>query len=166
MHHFAPARLYRTILLLICVLPAATAWTQEGLPAYSRGYSAERDPFADGRDAIALAQRSGRRILIEVGGDWCTWCHVLDRVIRDNREVERALRDNFVVMKVNVSDANDNAEFMQGLPKVPGYPKLFVSRSDGSIIHAQDPSEFLRNGSYDAALVLAFLRRWAPHDGD
>ena len=145
-------------------LPAEPA--VDDLPAYSRGYSPQRDPFADGRDAIALARRSGRRVLIEVGGEWCSWCHVLERVIKDNPEVERTLRRDFVVVKVNVSDINDNAEFIQGLPAAAGYPKLFVSRGDGTVIHSQDPAEFIRDGSYDAGLVLDFLRRWGGPAGD
>ena len=161
-----PQSIVAAVLLLLssAQLPAGPA--AEVLPAYSRGYSTQRDPFVDGRDAIALARRTGRRVLIEVGGDWCSWCHVLERVMRENPRVEQALRRHFVVMKVNVSDANANAEFIQGLPAMAGYPKLFVSGGDGTIIHAQDPAEFLSGGSYDPDLVLSFLHRWADAAGD
>ncbi len=148
------------LLPLLLLLSVATAHG-DGLPPYSRDYSPRRDPFADGRAAIALATESNRRVLIEVGGEWCVWCHVLDRLIREHAELEATLRRDYVVLKVNVSEENDNAEFMAGMPVLAGYPKLFVARSDGSVIHAQDPSEFFVNGSYSAELLLVFLRRWA-----
>ena len=151
--------------LFVFALQIGSVSVGEPLPAYSREYSAQRDPFADGRDAITLARRTERRILIEVGGDWCTWCHVLERVIQENPELERTLRRHFVVVKVNVSDVNDNADFTNGLPELPGYPKLFISTRDGTIIHSQDPAEFVRGGRYDAGLILDFLHRWAIPTG-
>ena len=53
-------------LLVLLILPFSPIPAAE-LPVYSRGYSPQRDPFTDGRDALALAQRTGRRVLIEVG---------------------------------------------------------------------------------------------------
>jgi thiol:disulfide interchange protein len=135
------------------------------LPAFSREFSADRDPFADARAAIALAEQTQRRILIEVGGEWCSWCHALNRLFRENPPLERTLRNNFVVLKVNVSSDNDNADFMAGMPELAGYPKLFVSRANGSIIHVQDPATLVREGAYDPELVLTFLKRWANPGG-
>jgi thiol:disulfide interchange protein len=149
-----------TALLLPSLLPGAE------LPAYSRGYSAERDPFADGRAALALATQTGRRVLIEVGGDWCVWCHVLDRLVREQAALGRALHDHYVLLKVSVSDANDNADFLAGLPPLTGYPRLYVTRANGQVIHAQDPSAFLQDGTYDPDRVLAFLQRWAPPEDE
>ncbi len=131
------------------------------LPEYSRVYDPGRDAFSDGKAALALAAKSGRKVLIEVGGDWCTWCHVLERVIHENPELERMLRQHYVLLKVNVSEGNDNNDFMRDMPILHGYPQLFVARRNGDIVHAQDPSEFIVHGSYDPELILAFLKRWA-----
>ncbi len=149
--------------LLLALLSFGVAHSGE-LPEYSRVYDPRRDAFADGKAAIALAAESGRRVLIEVGGDWCTWCHVLERTIRENPELERMLREHYVLLKVNVSEDNDNADFMRGMPVLHGYPQLFVAQGDGDIAHAQDPSEFILYGSYDPELILAFLKRWAGEE--
>ena len=155
------------ILFGVSLLACLRLSAGEGLPAYSTGYSAERDPFADGRAALALAKSSGRRVLIEVGGDWCAWCHRLERIISEHPEVATALYGNFVLLKVNVSDANPNDEFLSGLPKLAGYPKLFVARDDGVIVQSQDPSDFLAEGDYNPELILDFLQRWAiPAGGE
>ena len=78
--------------------------------------------------------------------------------------MKTVLRENYVVLKVNVSDENDNAAFLAGLPKLDGYPKLFVARADGTLLHAQDPSAFVERGTYSASRVRAFLERWAAGD--
>lgn len=131
-----------------------------GLPGYSRGYDPERNPFDDGRDALALAKNTGRLVLIEVGGDWCRWCHVLDSFIRSSSRVYAKLHDNFVLLKVNTSEANDNAEFLAGLPRTSGYPHLFISRDDGTLIGSTDTTRLVVNGRYDEQRFLAFLQHW------
>lgn len=131
-------------------------------PAYSSEFSPERDPFADGRAAIALATEADKHVLIEVGGDWCVWCKMLERMFDDNAEIHAALRDGFVLLKVNHSETNPNDDFIDGLPRLTGYPKLYVARSDGTVIHAQDPSAFLVDGRYDPVRVLAMLQKWSP----
>lgn len=148
-------------LLVLSLISCITLAADRLLPDYSRVYDSARDPFADGKAAIELAGQTGRGVLIEVGGDWCGWCHVLERLIHEHPELDQALHDNFVLLKVNVSDDNANTEFMDGLPRLVGYPQLFVARGDGSVLHAQDPVEFVREGTYDTKLVLGFLQHWA-----
>jgi len=147
-------------LILLYSLPPLWAANSEALPAWSTEYSSLRDPFSDAKEAITRAQNSGRRILIEVGGDWCVWCHVLQKVIDDNPDIHQVLNDHFVLLKVSVDEKNDNAQFLKGLPRSDGFPKLYVSRANGSIIHVQDTTEFMLNGNYDAARVMQFLQRW------
>jgi len=130
------------------------------LPEYSTQYDPKRDPFADGRAAIELATRTNRRILIEVGGDWCKWCHILDKFIKNDEQIKDALYDTFVVLKVNVSDDNTNEKFLSAFPKTLGYPHMYVTESDGSVIHSQDTGEFLINLKYSKTHFLDFLKRW------
>jgi thiol:disulfide interchange protein len=134
------------------------------LPGYSRGYDPARDPFSDGRDALQLARETGRMVLIEVGGDWCSWCHVLDRFLNQHPAIRAKLHEKFVVLKVNVDDSNDNAEFLSAFPPTMGYPHMYVTSNDGSIIHSQDTAEFLHNGKYSERRFLGFLDRWSGQD--
>jgi thiol:disulfide interchange protein len=136
----------------------------EGLPAYSLGYDAARDPFSDGRDALQLARETGRMVLIEVGGDWCSWCHLLDSFLNQHPAIRTKLHERFVVLKVNVDGSNDNAGFLSAFPPALGYPHLYVTRSDGSIVHSQDTARFLQNGEYSQQRVLGFLDRWGIQD--
>ena len=148
------------MLLLTQAAAAVAAQAVAELPAYSRDYDAERNPFADGRDALALARRSGRLVMIEVGGDWCLWCRALDGFIKANSAVYDRLHQNFVLLKVNTSEANDNAKFLAGLPRTNGYPHVFISRDDGGLIGSTDTTRLIVNGRYDAQRLLAFLDHW------
>ena len=73
------------VLLLLGLLGAACAACEEPtrLPldvatsteAASAGYDPTADPFLDLQQTVSEATSSGRRILLEVGGEWCIWCH-------------------------------------------------------------------------------------------
>ena len=130
------------------------------LPLFSTEYDPQRDPFADGKTAIELAIKTQRRILIEVGGDWCKWCHILDKFIKSDPQLEQVLHNTFVVLKVNVSDENSNKKFLSAFPKTLGYPHMYVTESDGHVVHSQDTGKFLVNLKYSKNKFLEFLKKW------
>ncbi|MCK4864651.1 MAG: thioredoxin family protein [Gammaproteobacteria bacterium] len=131
------------------------------LPEYSLHYDPQRDAFQDGRDAIKLAKESNRRILIEVGGDWCKWCHVLDRFLDKNPEVKKQLHQTFVFLKVNVSDENYNKEFLKVFPRPLGYPHMYVTEKNGNLLLSKDTADFFVNRKYSAKRFKAFFKHWA-----
>lgn len=132
----------------------------EQLPDYSIGYDPSRDALQDARDAIKLAKATNRRILIEVGGDWCKWCHILDRFLNNNTEIKKQLHQTFVLLKVNVSDENRNSEFLKAFPRVKGYPHMFVAENDGKILSSNDIGEFYEKGSYSIKRFKTFFKQW------
>ena len=131
------------------------------IPAYSQAYDPGRNPFADGRAALKLAKETRRRVLIEVGGDWCSWCHVLDRFLIEHPFLQVTLNKTFVLLKVNVDETNDNAEFLSAFPRAPGYPHMYITDSDGNILFSQDTAEFLDNGKYSEQRFRLFLDHWS-----
>jgi thiol:disulfide interchange protein len=158
--------LLQLAICLVSLLTAQMALAANGvesiteLPAYSRGYDPERNPFDDSRAALALAKSTDRLVMIEVGGGWCRWCLVLDNFMQKNTVVRKRLHENFVLLKVNVSDANENAEFFAGMPRTNGYPHVFISRSDGGLIGSTDITRLVVKGNYDEQRFLAFLQHW------
>lgn len=130
------------------------------LPAYSLHYNVKQDAFKDGAAAIALATETNRRILIELGGDWCKWCKQMDVFFDNNLDIKQKLHQTFVILKVNVSEQNDNAEFLSTFPKPLGYPHMYVSDKNGSVLWSQDTAEFLTNGEYSRDAFLTFFERW------
>jgi thioredoxin-related protein len=126
------------------------------------GYDPHRDPEKDLASAREDAQRSNRNILIVVGGNWCSWCHTMDRFFQDHPDLA-ALRDkNYVCVKVNMSQENRNRAFLSQFPRIPGYPHIFVLANTGTLIRSQ-PSDELEDGkSYSQPLFKKFLGRFAP----
>lgn len=135
------------------------------LPDYSRDYDPMRNPFADGAAALELARNTQRKVLIEVGGEWCSWCHVLERFLNEHPLLRNRLHETFVLLKVNVDDTNTNAEFLSAFPRTQGYPHMYITDSGGTILFSQDTALFLLNGRYSVQRFQAFLDRWQnKHD--
>ena len=141
--------------MLALLLPASAA--QQAAPVYQPvlQYDPNRDAAADIDAAVAEARRSGRHVLIEVGGKWCGWCHRLDDYLKRNRKLAALLERNFVMVKVNYSPENENEEVLSGYPEVAGYPHFFVLDGQGKLLHSQDTAELEKGKSYHARRVQA-----------
>lgn len=130
------------------------------LPIYSKVFDDTRDPIADAKAAIKLAGETNRHVLIEIGGNWCTWCHKMDAFFEKNPDVYQALHDTFVLLKVNVSDSNENEKFMAAMPPVLGYPHMYVSTGKGKLVLSKDTADFLNSGNYSREQFMAFFDEW------
>ncbi|MEP6657474.1 MAG: thioredoxin family protein [Betaproteobacteria bacterium] len=147
----------RALGLLALGVPVAAA----GVAGLPESFDPARDAKTDLALACRLAAESGRRVIVDVGGEWCPWCHVMDRFF-ERRPDLRALRDaRFVWLKINYSKANPNPQLLSGWPKVAGYPHLFVLDAKGALLHSQDTSALEDGDDYNAAAVRRFLTRWA-----
>lgn len=125
-------------------------------------FNPSRNPVLDVKEAVAEAEKSNRRIILDVGGNWCIWCHRIDNFIDDNKDLYDLLHRNFVVVKVNYSPENKNEEFLSGYPKIPGYPHFFVLEENGELLHSQDTGKLEKGKGYDKEKFIAFIKKWAP----
>lgn len=125
-------------------------------------YDPQRNPESDLKATVEKAKADGKRILIQVGGDWCGWCHRMNKYLHENEKVAGALAQDFVVMKVNFSRENENKEFLKRFPSPEGYPHLYVLETDGTFLHSQGTSALEEGNGYSEKAVLEFLARWAP----
>jgi thiol:disulfide interchange protein len=169
-------RLSRLVLaapLALVLLFAGPALAHEGdhdAPVWSQAFDPARDPATDLKQALAAAKAQNKRVLIDVGGDWCIWCKLLDAKFEQEADL-RQLRDaNFVVLKVHYDKKlNQNEAFLSQYPKAAGYPHLYVLDSSGKLLQSQDtsllelPKE--QGKGHDSAKIKAFLTDWAPRSG-
>jgi len=142
------------------VLPFNLPAADDTLPIYSKTYDPKRDPIQDGIAALKLAQETNRHVLIEVGGDWCAWCHRLDKFLRADQQLYTDFFNTFVLVKVNVSEENDNKEFLKVFPPANGYPHMYVTDKNGSIIESKDTADFLVNKRYSVVKFYEFINKW------
>ncbi|GJQ63113.1 MAG: hypothetical protein SCALA702_21660 [Melioribacteraceae bacterium] len=136
-------------------------------PATDKQLAADRvkfDPSRDAEqniaDAIAEASKTGKKILLDVGGEWCIWCHKMDLFIKRHEALDKAINDKFVVVKVNYSKENKNEEVLSRYPEVTGYPHLFVLDSNGDFLHSQNTAELEKNKAYDLDKFLEFVNKF------
>ena len=150
----------RKRLLLACLAAAALApaWSFHTLPDK---FEPARDAAADVQHAVALAQAQRKMVFVDVGGEWCTWCHVFDRFVARSPEVQKALQDRYILVKVNYSPQNRNQALLSQWPKAQGYPHFYVLDAAGRVVASQASAELEAARDYDEAKVLSFLRRHA-----
>lgn len=124
-----------------------------------------RDPNIDLQQGIAKAQADEKRIILDVGGEWCGWCRYMDKFFVQNPDLLRLRDENFIWVKVNYSDENKNEEFLSKYPAVAGYPHLFVLEKDGTLLQSQKTVELEGDKSYNLQRFTEFLKKWAlPKD--
>lgn len=138
--------------LMLAAASAGTALPQRFDPA--------RDAAADVATAVAMAKAQGKRVLVDVGGEWCSWCHILDRFVESDPQVRQLRDDHYVWVKVNFSPASRNEALLARWPKVTGYPHLFVLDERGELVHSQPTGELEAGRSYDPRKMQAFLRAY------
>ncbi len=151
----------RRALLVALATACALSIAAARAPAQAPKFDPARDAAQDVAAAVAQAKAARKRVLVDVGGEWCVWCHYLDAFFEHDAEA-RDLRDaRYVVVKVNWSPENKNAALLSRWPKVPGYPHLFVLDGEGKLLRSQ-PTDVLEKGrGYDRNKVIAFLKRYA-----
>ena len=145
--------------------PGCSRWPAAACPALAQAqdlpakFDPTRDAAADLRTAIETAGKQRKQVLVDVGGEWCIWCHILDRFIASHAPVKRLLDEHYVVVKINWSPQNRNEAVLSQWPRIKGYPHLFVLDANGRLLHSQDTSELESGKDYDEAKVIAFLRK-------
>ena len=133
---------------------------QPASPAFQK-FDPTRDAAADIQTAITEATHTHRRILLDVGGEWCIWCRRLDSLYASHKNLADFLTAHYVVVKVNYSKENKNESLLSKYPKIPGYPHYFVLKSNGELLHSQDTGALESGKGHDPAKVLAFLKKWS-----
>src|SRR5215471_11970048 len=124
-------------------------------------YDPQRNADADIQAAVKEAQRTHRRILLEVGGLWCSWCRTLDNFFETHRELLQLREASFVTVKINFSPENENKEVLSRYPAIEAYPHLLVLDSEGKFLHSQGTGVLESGHSYDLGRLTGFLKTWA-----
>ncbi len=159
------------LVLILGLVTAGTACSEEvasspgdakRAPQYTVDvYDPKRKPTEDLATTVKQATARNRRILLQVGGNWCGWCRTMSRYFHENDTVAAALAENFIIMKVNWSPENPNGFFLKDYPDIESFPHLFVLESDGKLLHSQPTEGFEKRGSYNEEALLEFVRKWA-----
>ncbi len=129
-----------------------------GALAAEKPFDPTRDAAKDLQAAMVQAKAENKNILMDVGGNWCPWCLVLDRTLAEDAGLHEVLEKNYVVVRVNFSKENQNAAFLSQYPAAKGYPAWYVLSPEGKLLKAEDTSDLEATHKLEAGYNKAMLR--------
>jgi len=158
---FAPV-----ILFVICHLSLVTSFAQSS----GRPYNENQDARADLKTAIAQAQKENKHVLIQFGGNWCSWCMRFHALVTGIPKVDSLIKDNYIYLLLNVThekEKRDNTLFQEfEYPNRFGYPAFVILDKTGKRLNTQDSDAFEYPNpnikGYDTTKVIRFLTMWTP----
>ena len=123
-------------------------------------YDEKADATADVDAAFARARASGKRVLIDLGGNWCPDCRILSGVM-DLPEVKPFIAGHFETVAVDVGRFNRNLHIPERFKagKVAGVPWLIIAEPDGTAVHSS--YEVTDNGfAQKPQAMVNWLAKW------
>jgi thiol:disulfide interchange protein len=125
-------------------------------------YDGSADAAKQIADALAVAKKENKRVLLQFGANWCGWCHKLHALFQSDQAIAAKLKAAYVVVMVDVNKGhNSDLKKKYGNPTRFGLPVIVVLDADGKALTTQDTGKLERGDHYDAKKVLAFLDQWA-----
>jgi thioredoxin-related protein len=148
----------KVLLVLFTVAISIGASAQEAKKLY--------DPSLDGmkqiKEATALASKEGKHVLIQYGGNWCSWCIKFDAFCKADTTISKVIADNYIPVKLNYdpTNKNDAANAYLGNPTRFGFPVFIIIDGKGNVLHIQDSSLLEEDKGYNKNKVLGFFKGW------
>jgi len=152
-------RFNKLVLLAMVLLYSSAISSQE---AKVKLYNPEIDANLQIDKALELAKKENKHVLLQVGGNWCSWCIMLHKFYSAESQVDSLLNKDYVVEYINYSKENKNTKALERLefPQRFGFPVLVVLDAEGKRIHTQN-SVYLEQGrGYSKKKVIEFLNHW------
>ncbi|WP_221029851.1 thioredoxin family protein [Actomonas aquatica] len=117
--------------------------------------------------ALELARKQNKHVLLDFGANWCVWCHRLHELFTTDPQVRAALQRDYITVMVDVNKRNGparNADLDEyyGNPTQHGLPVLVVLDASGRRLHTQETGALEEGRAHSPEKVLAFLAKWAP----
>jgi thioredoxin-related protein len=146
------------ILLSVIVINSANSSAQEKKELYD----ITLDPFKQIEDAKIIATKENKNILVQAGGNWCSWCRLFHKFATENKKIDSTLKANYVFVLANYSKENKNENFFKSYnnPGRLGYPVFLVLKYKGELLHVQDSGYLEEGKGYSEEKVSRFLLLW------
>ena len=99
---FLPASLF--LLLFSGVLSHRAQAQDASVPA-------EGLPWKPFEEAVALAAKQNKKVLVDIFAPWCPWCRRLQREVYTDPAVQEYLKERFIVTRLNGDDTTASYAF-------------------------------------------------------
>ena len=151
--------------------PARVTAPRVGIASFERlptplplPYDEKADGGAQVAAARALAKKTHRRLLIDLGGNWCLDCRLLAGTI-DLPEMKRFVDKHFVIVTVDVGRFDKNGQIASGYGikgRLKGVPAvLVVDPRSNRLLNAGHETELADARSMGPQALANWLAKWA-----
>jgi len=126
-------------------------------------YHPEANAELDIKNAVKLAKKTHKNVIIQAGGNWCIWCLRFNNYVQQTPELKKLADDNYVYYHLNWSPENKNEKVFAkyGNPGDKfGYPVFIVLDENGKQIHTQDSAVLEEGSGYSLEKVKTFFNAW------
>ena len=111
-------------------------------------------------EAVTIAKKDNKRVLLQFGANWCGWCHKLHRLFGTDKDINSELKAHYVVILVDVNKGHNEALLKKYRAEQLGLPSLVVLDSDGNHITTKNTGELEQGDHHSPEKVMAFLKQW------
>lgn len=157
--------------LLLAVTPALAVTapkpsiaTLADLPVVvSAPYDESADADAAVAAAFAKAKASHKRVLLDLGGNWCPDCIILANFLQ-LPEIKRFVAAHYVVAAVDVGRFNRNLQVPARFgytARLKGVPTVLIAEADGTLVNGSDVFAFTDARHMTPQALAEYLARWA-----
>ena len=149
-----------TISIFICGVSAQSSDTS----AKKNLYDPSDDAKAEIAKTVIEAEKEGKHVFLQIGGNWCGWCRLFDDKVKSNDTLRMAMEKNYIVYHVNYSQENRNEDVLAslGFPQRFGFPVFVILDGKGNRIHTQNSAYLEEGHGHSTRKVLEFLKQWSP----
>ncbi len=110
--------------------------------------------------AVRKARQSGRRLLIDFGGNWCPDCRMLAGVMQ-LAPVQGWITQNFVPVSVNVDHLNANMDIAKRYGVViKAVPTVLIVTPDGKLLNPDGTLTLGNARTMSSQAVVDLLGKW------
>jgi thioredoxin-related protein len=126
-------------------------------------YSTTANATKDIAAAVKQAKAENKHLIIQAGGNWCSWCLLFEKTVKNDFQLDSALKANFIVYHLNYSKENQNDEVFAkyGFPQRMGFPVFLILDKDGKLLHTQNSSYLEEGRGYNKSKVIGFFSDWS-----
>ena len=132
-------------------------------------YKPDEKAEAEITNAVSEAKKSGKQVLIQIGGNWCIWCARFHEFVTKDAQLDSLMNANYVVYHLNYSKENYNVKLLTkyNFPQRFGFPVFLILDDEGKLLHTQN-SWYLEDGktSYEREKVKSFFTEWSKRSLD
>ena len=96
-----------TLSTLIAVSGLAAEPAKSATPAKPKIYDEAADGAKQIADALVLAKKEKKLVLLQFGANWCGWCHKLHKLFESDKEIAAKLKAGYIVVLIDVNHLVD-----------------------------------------------------------